>query len=123
MSTYAKCPYCENDEAGETIWSCGECGCVHCKKCDDENGSCPECGSDKMNSVGVIDPESANNEDSGEENIYTECPRCGKNDDGDTIWQCRDCKCVHCNDCDPDGGNCPSCNGNRIKNIGYIRNE
>lgn len=121
MSTFSECPRCNNNEDGYRILSCGSCGCVHCKKCNQDDGSCPQCGSREINKVGQIDSDSGSDEEStGSE--YTECPRCGKNDDGHSIWLCLSCKCVHCKDCDPDSGRCPECGGNRVKNIGHIDN-
>lgn len=54
---------------------------------------------------------------------FDRCPRCGNNEDSARIWVCRDCGCVHCEECDPDGGICPACEGRHMKNIGYVDSE
>lgn len=118
MSMFSKCPNCNNEEEGAEIWTCGDCGCVHCKDCDDD-GACPKCGGSEMNHSGEIGDDNSSDDTSAE---YSECPRCSKNTDGDSIWQCKDCDCVHCKDCDPDSGNCPSCGSRRVKKIGEINN-
>lgn len=77
-----------------------------------------------MNRVGEIDPSSGSDEpESEDDEVYTECPRCGKNDDGDTIWKCNKCGCVHCTDCDPDSGRCPACKSGGCSQTGHIENE
>lgn len=118
--TYTECPHCGNDVKGTTIWSCRICGFVHCENCDEEHGFCPRCKSGEgMSQTGYVDPNSGtDNKESS--SGYTECPRCGKNNEGDTIWQCKDCGCKHCENCDPDSGGCPACGSRSVKSIGYI---
>ncbi|HRH22532.1 MAG TPA: hypothetical protein PLB51_00870 [Candidatus Paceibacterota bacterium] len=116
MSIYYKCPHCENNEEGLVIWTCGSCGCVHCKNCDNE-GKCPKCDGSDMNQVGYVDPSAVPDSDDDE---YQECPRCGNTDDGESIWRCDDCDCVHCKNCDPDNSCCPSCNSDNLTLVGFI---
>ena len=120
MSTYPECPHCGNSEKGAQIWNCGNCGCVHCRECDSDAGGCPECeGGGSMNLVGYVDPDSDDDDDDLGSGEFSDCPRCGKNDSGDSIWKCKSCGCIHCMDCDPDGGKCPECGGSTRK-IGNI---
>lgn len=54
MATFSKCPRCGNKEDGAGIWACKDCGCVHCKECDPDDGTCPNCGG-HVKSIGYID--------------------------------------------------------------------
>jgi hypothetical protein len=118
MGVYRKCPRCGNDEIGDSIWTCQSCGCVHCKECDPENGQCPECNG-HVDKVGYIEEE---DEDSDDTATYRSCPRCGNEEEGAGIWECKSCGCVHCKECDPENGQCPNCNGH-VRKIGYIRED
>jgi hypothetical protein len=51
---------------------------------------------------------------------FAECPNCGNEDEGATIWNCGDCGCVHCKECDPEGGNCPQCGSRKMRQVGTI---
>lgn len=123
MSTYPHCPRCSNDENGASIWNCEDCGCVHCMDCDDStNGACPECESRNLKQVGTIDNDAFDPcEDEGGDEEFNSCPRCENIENGDTIWKCKDCGCVHCANCDC-GGSCPECGSNRLRQIGFIDN-
>ena len=113
----------KNDSDGDQIWNCCDCGCVHCKDCDGEFEHCPSCQSANLELVGNIEVGSSREDEPDEDDVFSACPRCGKNDDGDTIWKCSKCGCVHCRDCDVTNERCPACGSAKLKQIGHIDNE
>lgn len=120
MSTYPSCPNCGHDDDGDKIWTCRSCGYVHCENCDEDNGGCPNCDDHGgMKISGCIDSSSCNQRTS-HGSSYSACPRCGKNDEGDSIWECGRCGCEHCEDCDSDNGRCPSCGSSDVSKTGTI---
>ncbi len=127
MNKYPKCPHCGNTEDGDTIWNCKDCGCVHCAECESDHGSCPNCGSGRLKQAGYIDVEVLDEDDRDENEdgveVFSRCPRCKNSEEGETIWQCKDCEYIHCASCDSDSGSCPNCGSSRVKQIGSIDNE
>lgn len=121
MGRYLECPKCENGKVGTTIWSCKDCGCIHCEECDSASGTCPNCNGFRMQTAGYIvaecDSEESQNDDP---NQFDECPRCGNVESGATIWECKSCGCIHCEECDPNPGNCPNCEDDNLRTVGYI---
>lgn len=113
MGVYRECPRCGNEEIGASIWTCRSCGCVHCRECDPENGQCPSCNG-HVDKVGYIEEG-----ETDEDVFYPRCPKCGNEEEGASIWRCKDCGCVHCKECDPENGQCPNCNGH-VGKVGRI---
>ena len=51
---------------------------------------------------------------------FTRCPNCRRDDSDLVLWNCRDCGCVHCEECDDSSGNCPECGSDDLKRVGEI---
>jgi len=123
MGLYHCCPNsgCTNDDEGDIIWSCGDCGKVHCEKCDGDGGTCPDCGSDNMKTAGnIVAGYSGDGDGNLDEDEYDHCERCDNIKDGDKIWKCNNCGCLHCESCDPDNSTCPNCGDDSVTAVGNI---
>ncbi len=58
------------------------------------------------------------------------CPRCNNVRDGTTVYQCRDCGEVFCQQCAEESWRnlfpmkaCPNCNSSYVRKLGFIKRE
>lgn len=125
MGEYHKCPNCSNDNVNETIYNCRSCGFVYCKACDDEdNGACPECGSDEWEETGyIIGGHQGDGDGDIDDNEFDHCPRCNNVEDGAPIYRCNKCKCLSCQNCDNEYSECPNCGSIDYENVGWISHD
>ena len=60
MSYHACCPNCNANDASWGIYKCNKCGKIFCSQCavdgwSDDLRKCPECRSDWLSSIGMVD--------------------------------------------------------------------
>lgn len=56
--------------------------------------------------------------------IIHECPTCGNVKPGDKLFECSDCKAIHCCNCGWQGRkDCPICYSDLVQDAGRIEQE
>lgn len=52
---YKRCPHCGNENEGDWIRRCDNCGLIYCDSCRDGYTFCPRCGSNSHSHIGTIE--------------------------------------------------------------------